>query len=130
MSSAVHWFRKGLRLHDNPALLRTLEDKCELMLSSIALNPCLNPGTTPTTHSPRHVYPVFVLDPHFAKAAYVGVLRYNFLLQVCRLPFSPLSLPALRPRPARVAVKDDTFDVFPAATPTKKEKAVESPTLS
>lgn len=24
-----------------------------------------------------------MLDPHFAKPAYVGVLRYNFLLEVC-----------------------------------------------
>ena len=29
------------------------------------------------------VYPVFVLDPHFAKPEFVGVLRYNFLLEVC-----------------------------------------------
>ena len=55
-SASIHWFRKGLRLHDNPALLFALE------------------------HSSR-VFPVFVLDPHFAKPSMVGVNRYAFLLQ-------------------------------------------------
>jgi cryptochrome len=52
---AVHWFRKGLRLHDNPALVQAC--------------------------SSARVYPVFVLDPHFADPCTVGVNRYSFLLQ-------------------------------------------------
>ncbi|RYH07885.1 deoxyribodipyrimidine photo-lyase, partial [archaeon] len=53
---SLHWFRKGLRLHDNPALLRACE------------------------HS-DHLYPVFCLDPHFAHPQHVGVNRFNFLLE-------------------------------------------------
>ncbi len=33
----MHWFRKGLRLHDNPALLRALEDKSEHSQSATAV---------------------------------------------------------------------------------------------
>ncbi|KAF8061969.1 UVR3 [Scenedesmus sp. PABB004] len=55
---AVLWFRKGLRLHDNPALLEA----------------CAGASA---------VYPVFIIDPHFltASAYKVGVNRYNFLLE-------------------------------------------------
>lgn len=52
----LHWFRKGLRLHDNPALL-------EAARSSSAL------------------YPVFFLDPWFADPAKICTNRYSFLLQ-------------------------------------------------
>lgn len=54
--SAIHWFRKGLRLHDNPALVHAIKNAEEL-------------------------YPVFILDPWFAKPEFVGVNRYNFLLE-------------------------------------------------
>ncbi|KAH3886385.1 hypothetical protein DPMN_010390 [Dreissena polymorpha] len=53
---SVHWFRKGLRLHDNPALNAACENA-------------------------SHVWPVFVLDPWFATHADVGVNRWRFLLQ-------------------------------------------------
>ena len=52
----VVWFRKGLRLHDNPALLEALDGGSRVM-------------------------PVFVLDPHFLKPQHVGTNRMNFLLQ-------------------------------------------------
>jgi cryptochrome len=55
-SAAIHWFRKGLRLHDNPSLL----EAC----------------TTSTT-----VYPIFIIDPWFAKPDKVGINRYAFLLE-------------------------------------------------
>ena len=55
-AAGIHWFRKGLRLHDNPSLIHALN------------------------HA-RKVYPVFCIDPHFAKPEYVGVNRYNFLLE-------------------------------------------------
>lgn len=54
-SRTLVWFRKGLRLHDNPALIEACGSK--------------------------KVYPVFCIDPHFAKPHIVGVNRYNFLLQ-------------------------------------------------
>eukprot|EP00471_Norrisiella_sphaerica_P002941 CAMPEP_0184480814 /NCGR_PEP_ID=MMETSP0113_2-20130426/2322_1 /TAXON_ID=91329 /ORGANISM="Norrisiella sphaerica, Strain BC52" /LENGTH=544 /DNA_ID=CAMNT_0026859541 /DNA_START=93 /DNA_END=1727 /DNA_ORIENTATION=+ len=56
---AIHWFRKGLRLHDNPALM----DACKGALL---------------------VYPLFILDPYFAKPQFVGQNRYNFLLESLR----------------------------------------------
>lgn len=54
--SVIHWFRKGLRLHDNPALLNAVESKLEL-------------------------YPIFILDPWFVKNAKVGANRWRFLQQ-------------------------------------------------
>lgn len=50
----LHWFRKGLRLHDNLALL----DCCKR----------------------QAILPVFCLDPHFANEQVVGSNRYSFLL--------------------------------------------------
>lgn len=50
------WFRKGLRLHDNPALLAAVEGASA-------------------------VFPVFILDPHFVKPHNVGGARLRFLLQ-------------------------------------------------
>ncbi|GAX79468.1 hypothetical protein CEUSTIGMA_g6909.t1 [Chlamydomonas eustigma] len=57
-TNTILWFRKGLRIHDNPALL----DAC---------------------NNARHMYPVFIIDPHFLKSGSyrVGVNRYNFLLE-------------------------------------------------
>jgi cryptochrome len=52
----VWWLRKGLRLHDNPALLAALE------------------GATA-------VHPLFVLDPAFLKPQKVGAARLRFLLE-------------------------------------------------
>lgn len=49
------WFRKGLRLHDNPALIA----------ASKAV----------------YMAPVFVLDPWFLVPQKVGVNRLNFLLE-------------------------------------------------
>ena len=45
--SSIHWFRKGLRLHDNPALVEA----------------CSNSD---------RVFPIFVLDPWFANSNLVG----------------------------------------------------------
>jgi len=53
---AIHWFRKGLRLHDNPSLREVLETK-------------------------KKVIPLFILDPHFQNPNYVGVNRMNFLME-------------------------------------------------
>lgn len=50
--NSVHWFRKGLRLHDNPALQEALSE----------------------ADSVRCVY---ILDPWFAGAANVGINRWR-----------------------------------------------------
>ena len=50
------WFRKGLRVHDNPALTAACADASS-------------------------VIPVFVLDPWFMSPDRVGVNRVRFLLE-------------------------------------------------
>ena len=55
---SIAWFRKGLRVHDNAALLDAIGD-----------------GST------THVMPVYLLDPAFADPARVGSVRYRFLLE-------------------------------------------------
>jgi cryptochrome len=59
VDAAIHWFRRGLRLHDNPALVHALK------------------------HA-RRVYPLFVIDPWFADPTRVGVNRYAFMLDTLR----------------------------------------------
>uniref|UniRef100_A0A8C2ZP24 Cryptochrome circadian regulator 3a n=1 Tax=Cyclopterus lumpus TaxID=8103 RepID=A0A8C2ZP24_CYCLU len=54
--NSIHWFRKGLRLHDNPAILQAVRGA----------------GT---------VRCVYFLDPWFAGSSNVGVNRWRFLLQ-------------------------------------------------
>ncbi|XP_035274075.1 cryptochrome-2-like isoform X3 [Anguilla anguilla] len=54
--NSVHWFRKGLRLHDNPSLQEAL-----------------NGADT--------VRCVYILDPWFAGSANVGVNKWRFLLE-------------------------------------------------
>ncbi|XP_046881742.1 cryptochrome circadian regulator 3b [Hypomesus transpacificus] len=55
-TNSIHWFRKGLRLHDNPALLEAVRG----------------------VDSVRCVY---FLDPWFAGSSNLGVNRWRFLLQ-------------------------------------------------
>eukprot|EP00451_Oxyrrhis_marina_P003790 CAMPEP_0204276956 /NCGR_PEP_ID=MMETSP0468-20130131/29025_1 /ASSEMBLY_ACC=CAM_ASM_000383 /TAXON_ID=2969 /ORGANISM="Oxyrrhis marina" /LENGTH=522 /DNA_ID=CAMNT_0051253665 /DNA_START=12 /DNA_END=1580 /DNA_ORIENTATION=+ len=52
---AAVWFRRGVRLHDNPALCRA----CEL----------------------GNVIPVFILDPHFVEPHRIGVNQFSFFRQ-------------------------------------------------
>ena len=59
MTRSVLWFRKGLRLHDNPALVRACEDASA-------------------------VQPIFVLDPWFLSPERVGANRLRFLLESLR----------------------------------------------
>ncbi|KAA0161729.1 hypothetical protein FNF27_06543 [Cafeteria roenbergensis] len=79
--AAIHWFRKGLRLHDNPALLRACEAAA--------------------------VYPVFVIDPWFVSEERVGVNRMRFLLETLEdldaaLRARSSKLSVLRGRPEEV----------------------------
>ncbi|CAH1786882.1 unnamed protein product [Owenia fusiformis] len=54
--NTIHWFRKGLRLHDNLALLEGIRNSAEWRA-------------------------VFVLDPWFVQNAKVGPNRWRFLMQ-------------------------------------------------
>ncbi|KAM3833627.1 cryptochrome-1 isoform 3-T3 [Vipera latastei] len=54
--NSVHWFRKGLRLHDNPALREVIEGADTVRC-------------------------VYILDPWFAGSSNVGINRWRFLLQ-------------------------------------------------
>ncbi|XP_053308009.1 cryptochrome-1-like [Spea bombifrons] len=56
---SIHWFRKGLRLHDNPALLAAMSDCAEL-------------------------HPVFILDPWFPKNMRVSGNRWRFLIEALK----------------------------------------------
>lgn len=56
MSVSIHWFRKGLRLHDNPSLMNAAETSAKLI-------------------------PLFIIDPWFLNPSKVGVNRMGFLLE-------------------------------------------------
>lgn len=58
---AMHWFRKGLRLHDNPALLHALE-------------------TAKKTEGGR-LYPVYVMDGDCYQLKHCSALKANFLVE-------------------------------------------------
>jgi cryptochrome len=64
----IHWFRKGLRLHDNPALMSCLADAQSNLRKQ---NPEFN----------YFIFPVFIIDPVFADPEKVGINRYRFLLE-------------------------------------------------
>uniref|UniRef100_A0AAY4CJS5 Photolyase/cryptochrome alpha/beta domain-containing protein n=1 Tax=Denticeps clupeoides TaxID=299321 RepID=A0AAY4CJS5_9TELE len=82
--NSVHWFRKGLRLHDNPALQEALDG----------------------ADSVRCVY---VLDPWFADSGNVGISRWRFLLE--SLEDLNYSLRKLNSR--LFVVRGQPTDVFP-----------------
>ncbi|RWS10201.1 cryptochrome-2-like protein [Dinothrombium tinctorium] len=54
--NGIYWFRKALRLHDNPALSEAVE-KCETL------------------------FPLFILDPSIRSFVKVGANRWRFLVQ-------------------------------------------------
>ncbi|KAG8233196.1 6-4 photolyase, partial [Ladona fulva] len=58
--SVIHWYRKGLRVHDNPALLAATEK---------------------INGEYYEILPVFVLDPWIVKTMRVGPNRWRFLQQ-------------------------------------------------
>ena len=51
----IHWFRKGLRVHDNPALLKAC--------------------------TATRMYPVFILDPKFTGSDVMSANRFQFLCE-------------------------------------------------
>ncbi|KAG7453735.1 hypothetical protein JOB18_036163 [Solea senegalensis] len=82
--NSVHWFRKCLRLHDNPALQEAVN----------------------AAHTLRCVY---ILDPWFAGAANVGINRWRFLLEA--LEDLDNSLKKLNSR--LFVIRGQPTDVFP-----------------
>lgn len=60
--NAVHWFRKGLRLHDNPALKE-----------------CIQGANT--------IRCVYILDPWFAGSSNVGINRWRQHLNMHKSQF-------------------------------------------
>ncbi|XP_063800391.1 cryptochrome-2 isoform X2 [Pseudophryne corroboree] len=82
--SSVHWFRKGLRLHDNPSLQAAVWGS-------------------------RCVRCVYILDPWFAASSSGGVNRWRFLLQ--SLEDLDCSLRKLGSR--LFVVRGQPADVFP-----------------
>lgn len=60
-TTLVHWFRKGLRLHDNPNLQATVEK--------------LSDG------GKHFLRPIFILDTEIVKWLKVGPNRWRFLQQ-------------------------------------------------
>jgi len=59
--TCIHWFRKGLRLSDNPALLASIQPHKEF--------------------GHLQLRPVFILDPWFVENGKVGENRWRFLAQ-------------------------------------------------
>ncbi|KAK3548781.1 hypothetical protein QTP70_020669 [Hemibagrus guttatus] len=82
--NAVHWFRKGLRVHDNPALREAVEGADTLRC-------------------------VYILDPWFAGSSNVGINRWRFLLQ--SLEDLDASLRKLNSR--LYVIRGQPTDVFP-----------------
>uniref|UniRef100_A0AAY4CS07 Cryptochrome-1 n=1 Tax=Denticeps clupeoides TaxID=299321 RepID=A0AAY4CS07_9TELE len=82
--NTIHWFRKGLRLHDNPSLKASIEG----------------------ADSVRCVY---ILDPWFAGSSSVGISRWRFLLQC--LEDLDASLRKLSSR--LFVIRGQPTDVFP-----------------
>ncbi|KAG7225586.1 hypothetical protein INR49_004992 [Caranx melampygus] len=82
--NTIHWFRKGLRLHDNPSLKESL----------------LGADT---------VRCIYILDPWFAGSSNVGINRWRFLLQ--SLEDLDSSLRKLNSR--LFVIRGQPTDVFP-----------------
>uniref|UniRef100_A0AAY5L7S7 Photolyase/cryptochrome alpha/beta domain-containing protein n=1 Tax=Esox lucius TaxID=8010 RepID=A0AAY5L7S7_ESOLU len=82
--NSIHWFRKGLRLHDNPALQEALDGADTVRC-------------------------VYILDPLFAGSANVGINRWRFLLEALEDLDSSLRKLNLR----LFVVRGQPTDVFP-----------------
>uniref|UniRef100_A0A8C2B709 Cryptochrome-1 n=1 Tax=Cyprinus carpio TaxID=7962 RepID=A0A8C2B709_CYPCA len=82
--NTIHWFRKGLRLHDNPSLRDSIIGADTLRC-------------------------VYILDPWFAGSSNVGISRWRFLLQC--LEDLDASLRKLNSR--LFVIRGQPTDVFP-----------------
>uniref|UniRef100_A0A3Q3L1S1 Cryptochrome-1 n=1 Tax=Mastacembelus armatus TaxID=205130 RepID=A0A3Q3L1S1_9TELE len=82
--NTIHWFRKGLRLHDNPSLRDSIQGADTLRC-------------------------IYILDPWFAGSSNVGINRWRFLLQC--LEDLDASLRKLNSR--LFVIRGQPTDVFP-----------------
>ncbi|CAI5664772.1 unnamed protein product [Oreochromis niloticus] len=82
--NTIHWFRKGLRLHDNPSLKDSIRGSDTLRC-------------------------IYILDPWFAGSSNVGINRWRFLLQC--LEDLDASLRKLNSR--LFVIRGQPTDVFP-----------------
>uniref|UniRef100_A0A8D0CI62 Cryptochrome-1 n=1 Tax=Scleropages formosus TaxID=113540 RepID=A0A8D0CI62_SCLFO len=82
--NTIHWFRKGLRLHDNPSLKESIQGADTVRC-------------------------VYILDPWFAGSSNVGISRWRFLLQC--LEDLDASLRKLNSR--LFVIRGQPTDVFP-----------------
>ncbi|KAG5830846.1 hypothetical protein ANANG_G00314890 [Anguilla anguilla] len=82
--NTIHWFRKGLRLHDNPSLRESIQGADTVRC-------------------------VYILDPWFAGSSNVGISRWRFLLQC--LEDLDASLRKLSSR--LFVIRGQPTDVFP-----------------
>lgn len=82
--NTIHWFRKGLRLHDNPSLRDSIRGADTLRC-------------------------IYILDPWFAGSSNVGINRWRFLLQC--LEDLDASLRKLNSR--LFVIRGQPTDVFP-----------------
>uniref|UniRef100_A0A3Q2GL24 Cryptochrome-1 n=1 Tax=Cyprinodon variegatus TaxID=28743 RepID=A0A3Q2GL24_CYPVA len=82
--NTIHWFRKGLRLHDNPALRASIQRADTLRC-------------------------IYILDPWFAGSSSVGINRWRFLLHC--LEDLDASLRKLNSR--LFVIRGQPTDVFP-----------------
>ncbi|XP_036375797.1 cryptochrome-1b isoform X2 [Megalops cyprinoides] len=82
--NTIHWFRKGLRLHDNPSLRESIQGADTVRC-------------------------VYILDPWFAGSSNVGISRWRFLLQC--LEDLDASLRKLNSR--LFVIRGQPTDVFP-----------------
>ena len=100
MSRSVIWFRKDLRLHDNPALIEALRSETSALR-----------GSSPTSSATSSLLAIFVIDPWFANPARIVANRYNYLLEALK------DLDAsLRARGSRLVVlRGSPSDVVPTA---------------
>jgi cryptochrome len=93
--SAIHWLRKGLRLHANPALLNAIQHVTASKRGSSGNNKTEEKNTTnkskkkktnaTITAKRKTVYALFILDPRFRAADVTcGRLRWHFLWDALR----------------------------------------------
>lgn len=67
-SIAIHWFRKGLRIFDNPALRYVLKQSLDSKKYGKQLT----------------VLPLYIMDPTYVNPNKVGVNKMNFILETLK----------------------------------------------
>lgn len=88
MTTTIYWFRKALRLHDNPSLLDSVYGGgvkgVRVRSSSVSSSSSSVSSSSLLKNPPTTLYPVYVLDPWFANPSRCSSNRFNFLLESLR----------------------------------------------